>query len=77
MYEFNLRRLMDSCCITIDLDYYDELFDYLVDIGADLNTLNIDDMVVNSISFIPEEEYLSNKDLYYLLVVVNDNAYVI
>jgi len=25
MKEFNLRRLMDSCCVDIDNEYYDEL----------------------------------------------------
>ena len=49
MKEFNIMRLMDSCCVIIDKEYYDKLYDYLVDIDVDLNVLNIDDLVVNGI----------------------------
>ena len=56
MKEFNLNRLMDSCCVNIDNEYYDELFDYLIELDVDLNKLNIDDLVVNGIQFIDKEE---------------------
>ena len=56
MKEFNLMRLMDSCCVTIDLEYYDELMDYLLEIDVDLNELNIDDLVVNYVQFLDKEE---------------------
>lgn len=57
MKEFNLMRLMDSCCVTIDSEYYDELYDYLIEIDVDLNVLNIDDLVVNGIQFLEKEEF--------------------
>jgi hypothetical protein len=56
MKEFNLNRLMDSCCVNIDNEYYDELFDYLIELDVDLNKLNIDDLVVNGIQFLDKEE---------------------
>ena len=65
MKEFNLRRLMDSCCVTIDPDYYDELYDYLLEIDVDLNILNIDDLVVNGIQFLDKED-VEEFELYIL-----------
>jgi hypothetical protein len=56
MKEFNLMRLMDSCCVTIDLEYYDELMEYLLEIDVDLNELNIDDLVVNGVQWSSKEE---------------------
>ena len=56
MKEFNLNRLMMSCCVDIDNEYYEELFDYLIDIDVDLNTLNIDNLVVNGIQYLDKEE---------------------
>jgi hypothetical protein len=56
MKEFNLMRLMDSCCVTIDLEYYDELMEYLLEIDVDLNELNIDDLVVNGVQWLSKEE---------------------
>ena len=52
MKQFNLNRLMMSCCVNIDNEYYEELMDYLLETGVDLNTLNIDDLVVNGIQFL-------------------------
>jgi len=75
MKEFNLGRLMDSCCVTISTDYYDELFDYLIDIDIDLNELNIDDLVVNGIQYVDNEDL--NEDDYYILKRDDDGAYVI
>ena len=51
MKEFNLMRLMDSCCVTIDREYSDELFDYIIELDTDLNILNINELVVNGIQF--------------------------
>ncbi len=65
MKEFNLMRLMDSCCVTIDLEYYDELMDYLLEIDVDLNELNIDDLVVNYVQFVDKEE-AEEYDMYIL-----------
>jgi len=64
MKEFNLRRLMDSCYVKIDGDYYEELFDYLID-WVDLNELNIDDLVVNGIQFLNKED-AERYELYIL-----------
>lgn len=65
MKEFNLMRLMDSCCVTIDLEYYDELMDYLLEMDVDLNKLNIDDLVVNRIQFLDKEK-AERKELHIL-----------
>jgi hypothetical protein len=65
MKEFNLNRLMQSCCVEIDAEYYDELFDYLIDMDVDLNHLNIDDLVVNGIQFLDKED-AEEHELYIL-----------
>ena len=74
MREFNLTRLMDSCCVTIDPEYYDELFDYLIDTDVDLNTLNIDDLVVNGVSFINKDELSED---YYILSETDEGFYIL
>jgi len=73
MKEFNLMRLMDSCCVTIDLDYYDELMDYLLEIDIDLNELNIDDLVVNGVQFLDKED----TEDYYILKETEDGCWCI
>ena len=65
MKEFNLNRLMMSCCVDIDNEYYEELMDYLLEADVDLNTLNIDDLVVNGIQFLDKEE-AEEHELYIL-----------
>jgi len=77
MKEMNLKRLMDSCCVDIDREYYDELFDYLIDTEVDLNTVNIDDIVVNAISFIDNDE-LEKLDIddISLLARTDDGVYI-
>jgi len=68
MYDLNLYRLMENCCAKIDDDIFDELKDYLTQIEADLNTLNIDDLVVNGLGYgeitkeIEEDYYILSKD---------------
>jgi len=76
MKEFNLTRLMDSCCITINEEVYDELFDYLIEIDVDLNTLNIDDLVVNSLSYIDKDEGI-DEDNVYVLKEADDGFYIL
>jgi len=78
MYDINLTRLMDACTVKIDDDYYDELADYLTDTEADLNTLNIDDLVVNGIQYL-ENKYLKDEgeEDYYILKKDKDGAWVI
>ena len=76
MKEFNLMRLMDSCCVTIDSEYYDELYDYLLDIEVDLNELNIDDLVVNGIQFLDKEDLYEEED-YYILKKTDTGCWVL
>jgi hypothetical protein len=74
MKEFNLRRLMDSCYVNIDGDYYEELFDYLIE-WVDLNELNIDDLVVNGIQFLDKEDAESYE--LYILKETEDGCWCI
>tara|TARA_R110002020_G_scaffold353254_1_gene566230 strand:+ start:312 stop:533 length:222 start_codon:yes stop_codon:yes gene_type:complete len=73
MKESNLMRLMDSCCVTIDTEYYDELMDFLLETGVDLNMLNIDDVVVNGIQFLDKED----AEDYYILKETEDGCWCI
>ena len=75
MKEFNLMRLMDNCCVTIDVEYYDELFDYLIEIDVDLNMLNIDDLIVNGIRFIDKEDI--NTEDHYVLKETEEGAWIL
>jgi hypothetical protein len=54
MKDMNLTRLMDACCVPIDLEVYDDLHDYLM--NFDLNEINIDDIYVNSVYYASAEE---------------------
>ena len=74
MKEFNLMRLMDSCCVTINEDYYEELFDYLLDTDVDLNELNIDDLVVNGVQYLENDQLTED---YYILKKDDEGAYVL
>lgn len=73
MKESNLMRLMDSCCVTIDTEYYDELMDFLLETGVDLNMLNIDNLVVNGIQFLDKED----AEDYYILKETEDGCWCI
>jgi len=75
MKEFNLNRLMDSCCVTIDIEYYDELFDYLIEGDVDLNTLNIDDLVVNGVQSLEKDDFEEGD--YYILKETDTGCWVI
>lgn len=75
MKEFNLKRLMDSCCVTIDPEYYDELMDFLLETGVDLNMLNIDDVVVNGIQFLDKED--AEQHSLYILKETEDGCWCI
>ena len=75
MKEFNLNRLMDSCCVNIDNEYYDELFDYLLEMDVDLNELNIDDLVVNGIQFLDKEE--AERHELYILKETEDGCWCV
>ena len=54
-----------SCCVDIDDEYYEQLMDYLLEIDVDLNTLNIDNLVVNGIQFLDKED-AEDLELYIL-----------
>ena len=73
MKQFNLNRLMMSCCVNIDNEYYEELMDYLLETRVDLNTLNIDDLVVNGIQFLDKED----AEDYYILKETEDGCWCI
>jgi hypothetical protein len=73
MKQFNLNRLMMSCCVDIDNEYYEELMDYLLETDVDLNTLNIDDLVVNGIQFLDKED----AEDYYILKETEDGCWCI
>jgi len=73
MKQLNLDRLMMSCCVDIDDEYYEELMDYLLEIDVDLNQLNIDDLVVNGIQFLDKED----AEDYYILRETEDGCWCI
>jgi len=73
MKQFNLNRLMMSCCVDIDDEYYEELMDYLLEMDVDLNTLNIDDLVVNGVQFLDKED----AEDYYTLKETDTGCWVI
>lgn len=73
MKQFNLNRLMMSCCVDIDNEYYEELMDYLLETDVDLNTLNIDNLVVNGIQFLDKED----AEDYYILKETEDGCWCI
>tara|TARA_R110000796_G_scaffold194914_2_gene311272 strand:+ start:357 stop:596 length:240 start_codon:yes stop_codon:yes gene_type:complete len=74
MKEMNLTRLMDACCVTINEDYYDELHDLIIELDLDLNTINIDNLVVNGIYFLSKEEC---NDEHCILKEDSEGAYII
>ena len=73
MKQFNLDRLMMSCCVDINNEYYEELMDYLLEMDVDLNELNIDDLVVNGIQFLDKED----AEDYYILRETEDGCWCI
>ena len=75
MKQFNLMRLMDSCCVDIDDEYYEELMDYLLELDVDLNELNIDDLVVNGVQFLDKEDF--EEEDYYILKETDTGCWVI
>ncbi len=73
MKEFNLRRLLDACCVEIPDEVYNALFDYLLQVDVDLNTVNIDDLYVNSVCRIYRNEL---KEEHHILVDDDDDEYL-
>jgi len=61
-YAFNLSRLLDACPFLDDRELKEGIESFLYEIDADLNCINIDDLVVNGISFIDRDEYEELSD---------------
>jgi len=74
MYELNLKRLMDACCVTIEHECFDELQDYLTERRVDLNTLNIDNLWVNGCCFIPKGEEVDSGVVFH---TTDDGVYTV
>ncbi len=75
MKQFNLNRLMMSCCVDIDDEYYEELMDYLLELDVDLNELNIDNIVVNGVQFL--EMGAQGLQDFYILKETDTGCWVI
>jgi len=72
MYRYNLSILLEAC--VDDYELRDALFNYFVENEIDLNTINIEDIVANSLSFIDKEEV---EDFFGdILVETKDGAWV-
>lgn len=74
MFEMNLERLLDSCCVEIPNKINEALFDYLVELDVDLNTVNIDDIYVNGVQYLEDTE---DTEDYYLLVKNENGGYYV
>jgi len=62
-YAFNISRLLNACpFLDDDGELKAGLENFLYEIDADLNCINIDDLVVNGIVFIDRDEYESFND---------------
>ena len=73
MHYFNITRLIESCPY-VDYSIKEQLADYLYDIGIDLNCFNMDDFIVNGISFIDKEDF--HEEYYdYQVIAENDKGY--
>jgi len=70
-YAFNLSRLLDSCPFIDNKELKAGLENFLYTHDADLNCINIDDLVVNGITFIDRNEYeeLSDEKKEDLMIV--------
>ena len=62
MYSLNLSRLLDACPFITDNALYIGLYEYCIENEVDLNCINLDDWVVNGITFLDKEEYDSMSD---------------
>ena len=80
-YYFNIDRALDACPFIDDVHLKKGLADYLYEIEADLNCINIDDIVVNAISFIDRDEYEEmseyKKEGLYILAKTDEGYWVI
>lgn len=71
MYQFNLGRTMKASAFINQLsdEVYDALFDFYEDIDQDLNSINVDNDIINGLNFMSLEEFNNenNKDDYVIL----------
>jgi len=56
-YAFNISRLLDACPFIDDRELRAGLENFLYEHDVDLNCINIDDLVVNGITFVDRDEY--------------------
>ncbi len=57
MYHMNALRLVNSCCVRIEPpEVADALVEWICDNDIDLNRLNVDNLYVNGISYLPPDE---------------------
>lgn len=77
MKEFNLKKLIQSSMFynSFSLNEIDGIYNYLLDSDVDLNTINIDDFLVNGNYRISEEEYndMSREEQDDLVLFAKDN----
>ncbi|HAQ69853.1 MAG TPA: hypothetical protein DCR48_02655 [Flavobacteriales bacterium] len=73
MKEFNLQRLIDASPFTQNLtdDQWNGVFDFFNDLDFTLESINIDDFIVNGTTIIGRKEYQQmseeeREDLYIL-----------
>lgn len=76
MKEFNLRKLIQSSMFynSFSLNEIDGIYNYLIESDVDLNTINIDDFLVNGSYRISEEDYndMSRKEQDDLVLFAKD-----
>ena len=80
MYYFNITRLVESCPF-VDVDFKEGLVEYLYELEVDLNCVNIDDLVVNGITYLSYEEWEElgeeKQEDYYIISEVDNGYYII
>lgn len=76
MKEFNLRKLIQSSMFynSFSLNEIDGIYNYLIESDVDLNTINIDDFLVNGSYRISEEDYndMSRKEKDDIVICAKD-----
>ena len=73
MYEMNLSRLLDACCVNIPPNQWNAMYDYFIENEIDLNCINIDNLYVNGVSYIDLEDI---KEKHTILVQADGGYYL-
>ena len=78
MEEFNLYRLIEASPFSGDFSdtVKDALVEFLMDTGATLENVNIDDLIINGLYSMDEDEYNKNFKDNYLLCEDEGTYYV-